>query len=53
MHIDLFIKNASQLVTTLIAQSELHENSALGGLLVIEDGALAISDAKIVAIGKT
>ena len=53
MKIDLIIKDASQLITPLVIQSEADENNDFGGLLIIENGALAISNGKIVAIGKT
>lgn len=53
MTVDIYIKNASQLVAPIDTGFVSDSNSDLRGLLVLEDGAVAIREGSIVAIGKT
>jgi imidazolonepropionase len=50
---NLIIKNATQLLTLRSTQKDPRTRDAMEDLGIIEDGAVAISGSKIVAVGKT
>lgn len=49
----LIIQNAAQLVTPIRSSEELKSRRGMGQLEIISDGAIAICNEKIVAVGKT
>ncbi|MDZ7262392.1 MAG: hypothetical protein ONB05_09850, partial [candidate division KSB1 bacterium] len=53
MEVDLIIKNAGQLVTPVGSHKVSQASTGMGKLLLIENGAVAVKQGKIAAVGKT